>query len=138
MSEEAEYSLYDAFRDADTNESGYLDPHEIDQALQKQGIFLTQVELSALLNKLDKNHDGKISYLEFLEELVPATPSRKRLPSFKLVLAWNFIDPNENGYVTKTELRGRLKETGHDLSNMVGCHFRCSCCCCCCCCCSSG
>ncbi|GAB5356226.1 hypothetical protein AAMO2058_000272700 [Amorphochlora amoebiformis] len=40
--------------------TGYLTAKQIETVLRKNEIYLTSAELRALLNKLDKNHDGRI------------------------------------------------------------------------------
>ncbi len=71
LSEQSGFSLHDAFRDADTKRAGHLSRENIDDLLRKSDVYLTAGELTALVRKMDKNNDGLISYLEFIEELLP-------------------------------------------------------------------
>mmetsp|Transcript_16959 Transcript_16959/g.30388 ORF Transcript_16959/g.30388 Transcript_16959/m.30388 type:complete len:689 (-) Transcript_16959:112-2178(-) len=78
LAEDPGHSLRDAFRQADSNRSGYLTRPQIDAVLRQNDVFLTNRELVALLHKMDKDKDGRISYLDFLEELIPLSPSKPK------------------------------------------------------------
>ena len=43
--------------------------------LADNGIFPTENEISMLVDRYDRNRDGRISYEEFMEELIPKTPA---------------------------------------------------------------
>ena len=79
LSEEAGYSLHDAFKEVDTSNSGFITRNELEAVLKNNNVYLTNGEVSALLLKFDKNRDGKVSYLEFLEELLPLSTIQERI-----------------------------------------------------------
>ncbi len=70
------FNIVDAFNSVDFNENGAISKDELKRILQSRGFFASEKELSQLVDKLDKNKDGKISYQEFREEFIPKSPSR--------------------------------------------------------------
>lgn len=59
----------DLVRKFDRNSDGFLSMQELTDGLAKIGIFLTQKEIQALMNKLDLNRDGEVSADEILSVL---------------------------------------------------------------------
>jgi calcium-binding protein CML len=59
----------DLVRKFDRNSDGFLSMQELTDGLAKIGIFLTQKEVQALMNKLDLNRDGEVSADEILSVL---------------------------------------------------------------------
>jgi Ca2+-binding EF-hand superfamily protein len=43
--------------------------------MQENGFYLTSFELEILFDRLDKNHDGKVTFNEFIHELIPKNSS---------------------------------------------------------------
>lgn len=90
LAEELGSNFYSAFRQADVKRSGYLTVDDMARILAKFSISLTDAELDCLLRKYDSNRDGRVSYLEFLTQLMPegrvdslrtpaASPARPRI-----------------------------------------------------------
>jgi len=44
--------------------------------LSDHGIYATSKEAIGLVEKFDKNQDGKVSYSEFVQEMTPKSPSK--------------------------------------------------------------
>lgn len=44
--------------------------------LKEYGFYATEAEISCLLDRYDRNRDGRISYSEFIDEIMPKSPSR--------------------------------------------------------------
>ena len=44
--------------------------------LREYGFYANDQEISWLIDRYDKNHDGRISYSEFIEEIMPRSPSK--------------------------------------------------------------
>jgi Ca2+-binding EF-hand superfamily protein len=65
------FDVYDAFRACDINEDGIITKNEIRKLLEDRGFFMSELEVSTLMNKLDKDKDGRVSYYEFMEEMKP-------------------------------------------------------------------
>jgi Ca2+-binding EF-hand superfamily protein len=90
LAEELGSNFYSAFRSADAKRSGFLTIEDMNRILGKFSITLTDAELTCLIRKYDSNRDGRISYLEFLTQLMPegrveslrtpyASPARPRI-----------------------------------------------------------
>ena len=65
------------FLDADADKSGYLSREEFETLLTKSGIFLSRMDITYLMRHFDKNKDGKISFNEFYDTLVPELNERR-------------------------------------------------------------
>jgi len=98
LAEEVGSNFYSAFRQADVKRSGYLTVDDMARILGKFSITLTDAELDCLLRKYDSNRDGRVSYLEFLTQLMPegrvdslktpaASPARPRVTASPSVSA---------------------------------------------------
>lgn len=67
-------SLFDisvAYKACDLNEDGIITRNEIQRLLEERGIYVSQLDMSALMEKLDKDKDGMITYSEFAQEMRP-------------------------------------------------------------------
>ena len=63
---ELEQLLISLFKEADQDESGYLDFNEFAQLMATSDIGLSKKELEYLLAEADENSDGKVTYQEFV------------------------------------------------------------------------
>lgn len=71
------FSAHDAFSAVDADKNGYLTRDEFGDILKEYGFYATQEEITWLLDRYDRNRDGRISYSEFLDEILPKSPSRR-------------------------------------------------------------
>lgn len=71
------FSAYEAFKTCDVNDNGIVSTHEIKKLLETRGFYVPHRQVSNLVDKFDKNRDGKISYSEFMEEILPKSPVRR-------------------------------------------------------------
>jgi len=55
----------------DLNEDGVISVEELGEVLDKNDFYATQRELRLLIDRLDVNRDGKITYSEFVQEMTP-------------------------------------------------------------------
>lgn len=60
-----EQELLDAFKVFDTDNSGAIDRKELKRLMKKLGQALTEAEIDAMMNEVDENGDGEISFEEF-------------------------------------------------------------------------
>lgn len=67
------FDPYDAFKVCDINNDGIITKNELRRVLDSRGFNSTELEISSLMNKLDKDRDGKVSYAEFMDEVRPKT-----------------------------------------------------------------
>jgi len=64
--------IYDAakilvmFKELDQDGGGYISEDEISSAMKKLGYKISQKQCSSMMEKLDRNHDGQITFDEFL------------------------------------------------------------------------
>ena len=70
------FDVYDAFKVCDVNKDGYLTKESIKEFLSNHGVYKSTNDIEVLIAKYDKNKDGKVSYLEFAEEIQPKSPSK--------------------------------------------------------------
>ena len=85
-------NLLKNFLVADIDRSGFLNREEFEVLLQKSGIFLSRMDITYLMRFFDKNKDGKISFNEFYDMLVPELNARR---SNIVNQAWEFISNGE-------------------------------------------
>ena len=65
-----EKELRDAFKVFDTDNSGSIDRKELKRLMKKLGQALTEGELDAMMDEVDTNGDGEISFEEFKAMMV--------------------------------------------------------------------
>jgi calmodulin len=84
-----EKELRDAFAVFDTDGSGSIDRKELKRLMKKLGQALTEAELDAMMDEVDTNGDGEISFAEFKAMMVssrefPAEVERRNLSYLRL------------------------------------------------------
>ena len=65
------FSVHDAFAAVDQDRNGFITKPEFKAILNEYGFYCTDIELSMLIDRYDRNHDSKVSYAEFVEEVKP-------------------------------------------------------------------
>jgi Ca2+-binding EF-hand superfamily protein len=63
--------LYSVFNALDLDRDGYLSQSDLSKSLRTHGLTVTLGDLEFLTARYDSNHDGRISYVDFVEELTP-------------------------------------------------------------------
>jgi len=71
------FSASDAFAAVDSDRNGFITRDEFRAILRQYGFFNTETEISWLLERYDRDHDGRVTYSEFVEEILPKSPSRR-------------------------------------------------------------
>lgn len=71
------FSATDAFTAVDSDRNGFITRDEFKRILREYGFFPTETELQWLVDRYDRDRDGRISYSEFTEEILPKSPSRR-------------------------------------------------------------
>merc|ERR1712106_781012 len=90
-------ALREAFKKADVNGDGKLSVKEYWAILQRTKINLSEEELKQVIATKDVDGDGMISIKEFMGE-AEEDPVKK-----KAELAFDIIDKDKDGYITKME-----------------------------------
>ena len=71
------FSAHDAFTACDTDKNGYITRDEFKGILREYGFYALDNEVTWLIDRYDRNRDGRISYSEFIDEILPKSPSRR-------------------------------------------------------------
>lgn len=68
------FDAFEAFEALDKDQNGVINKFEFRELLADHGFYATSKELEGLMNRYDKNEDGKVSYTEFVREISPKSP----------------------------------------------------------------
>jgi Ca2+-binding EF-hand superfamily protein len=77
LSRRPSFNVHDAFMTCDQDKNGYITRDEFKGILKEYGFYATDSEISWLIDRYDKNHDGRISYSEFIDEILPKSPIKR-------------------------------------------------------------
>ncbi|KNG84427.1 hypothetical protein ANOM_007596 [Aspergillus nomiae NRRL 13137] len=55
------------FKEINTSGDRYIEPYEIINAAKKEGFEMSDEEAKEWIDELDENHDGKVSFSEFIK-----------------------------------------------------------------------
>ena len=69
-----EFGVHEAFQTCDRDGNGYLTRSELTRVVASYGHFMSDKDLQMLMQRFDKNKNGKITYAEFTEEMIPKCP----------------------------------------------------------------
>ncbi|XP_065843021.1 calmodulin-like protein 3 [Oscarella lobularis] len=116
------------FKKYDLDESGFIDTKELKKMVYDLGHKMTQTELVAATQILDKNNDGRISYKEFSDwwnsgsdrfsSLELTEEAEQRLTA--AIDFFKFYDKDHSGDIDRKEFRAvydSLKKAGHSLGS---------------------
>ena len=65
------FRISDAFEALDENKNGYLSKQEFGSLLEEHRLYASQKDLDLLFSKYDRDRDGRVSYSEFFNEILP-------------------------------------------------------------------
>jgi len=92
------------FKELDLNDNGSLDEHEIQAGLEKLGLPSSETRVHEMMEMVDANKDGSISYGEF----VSFAEAREK----ELRQLFDQLDLNGNGFIEPSEIRIALDKLG--------------------------
>mmetsp|Transcript_17367 Transcript_17367/g.31340 ORF Transcript_17367/g.31340 Transcript_17367/m.31340 type:complete len:526 (-) Transcript_17367:5392-6969(-) len=69
-------NLHKVFSDIDSNRDSYLTTEELKQVLSANRIEASELDLKSLVQRYDSDKDGRVSYIEFVQEVTPKSPSK--------------------------------------------------------------
>jgi Ca2+-binding EF-hand superfamily protein len=58
------FNIFDAFLTCDMNENGLVSREELKRLIESRGFYVSEKEINTLVEKIDRDKDGKISYAE--------------------------------------------------------------------------
>lgn len=70
------FNVYEAFNSLDLRDDGAITRDEFKRLIQSRGFYVSEKEAEELVEKMDKNKDGRVSFAEFREEMMPRSPVR--------------------------------------------------------------
>jgi hypothetical protein len=65
------FDLYSAFLTCDLYHDGVISKDELRRLIDSRGFYVTETDAKHLVDKMDRDRDGVVSYSEFREELEP-------------------------------------------------------------------
>ena len=65
------FNIKEAFSYMDTDLDGYLTLEDFREFLANSGFYATERELQGIVNKVDRNNNGRITFAEFVDEFQP-------------------------------------------------------------------
>lgn len=70
------FNVYEAFNSLDLNDSGSVSKEEFRRMIESRGFYVTAKEVDQLVDKIDTNKNGRVSFAEFSKEMRPRSPQR--------------------------------------------------------------
>jgi Ca2+-binding EF-hand superfamily protein len=126
--EELEAMLGDVFVKADEDQNGWLSRKEFVKCIKEADLGFTRKEVNVLLSEVDIDHDGKISYEEFVplcftllvemvsESLIEAPQEEEELAAFFLDLFGSAA--NDEGLLSHRDALSLLKQADLGLTRI--------------------
>ena len=71
-----DFNIIDAFDALDKNDNGFISPNEFGRILENYGVYVSSKDLQTLIKRYDQNNDGRVSYSEFCNEIMPRSPKK--------------------------------------------------------------
>ncbi|KAG8530281.1 uncharacterized protein KY384_004783 [Bacidia gigantensis] len=115
LPEEQMEGLKAAFQLFDDNGDGEITVHELGAVMRQLGLKPSDTELEDLMNEIDTDRSGTISFEEFTtimaHKLSPVDAETE------LRAAFDVFDKDGNGTISTEELRQLMKSIGEDLND---------------------
>jgi len=103
------------FREADTDNSGYLTIQELSSLLNRKGYKTTPDQVKAMFNSIDVEGDGKVSYEDYLEGMGQRPDTHHKAASMRRV--FRSFDKSGDGFIDRSELAAAFQEMKMNLSD---------------------
>lgn len=83
LSLQNDFNILEAFKAIDINHSRYIDFENLEAYLLRKGIRPQEEDIISFIQRLDKDLDCKVSYMEFMEGILPAEPRARQMPKYQ-------------------------------------------------------
>lgn len=71
------FNMYEAFNSLDINDMGAISAYELKRMIESRGYFVGIKEVENVIDRMDKNKDGRVSFHEFSEDVRTKSPVRR-------------------------------------------------------------
>ena len=71
LARQEDFNSFSTFNALDKDHNGYITSMEFAEMLKQFSVPFNLKDLQSIMQKFDKNNDGRVSYSEFIEELTP-------------------------------------------------------------------
>lgn len=78
LSRQPYFNVYEAFNSLDMRDDGAITRDEFRRLIESRGFYVSAKEVDEIVEKMDKNKNGRVSFAEFREEIMPRSPVRHR------------------------------------------------------------
>mmetsp|Transcript_114098 Transcript_114098/g.355311 ORF Transcript_114098/g.355311 Transcript_114098/m.355311 type:complete len:152 (-) Transcript_114098:261-716(-) len=106
--------LFDVF---DEDSSGHISRNELSSMLRATGLSPTMRELTAMVEEVDEDGNGTITFPEFLALMYRHHFKAAKDDTAELTAAFNMLDKNNSGSVSLKEFRQVLTVRGDRMTN---------------------
>ena len=76
LSRRPHFNVHEAFVAIDKDSNGFLTKAELRRILAENGVYASEKDLQMLIQRFDRSNDGRITYAEFMEEMVVKCPTK--------------------------------------------------------------
>ncbi|KAH0795196.1 centrin [Histomonas meleagridis] len=115
LSEEQRQEIREAFDLFDTDGSGSIDAKELKVAMKALGFDPTKEEIRRMINDVDTERTGSISFAQFLQMMTKKMQERN--PEDEIRKAFRLFDDDNTGKITFKNLKRVSIELGENLTD---------------------
>ncbi|KAH0795740.1 centrin [Histomonas meleagridis] len=115
LSEEHRQEIREAFDLFDTDGSGSIDAKELKVAMKALGFDPTKEEIRRMINDVDTEKTGSISFAQFLQMMTKKMQERN--PEDEIRKAFRLFDDDNTGKITFKNLKRVSIELGENLTD---------------------
>ena len=105
--------LKETFRIIDKDNNGYINLKELGVAMRVFGFELNDIELQELMKEYDKDDNNCLDLSEFIDLMIKKKEEQKEEQDY--LETFQLLDINEDGYLTKDQLKLLFKNISLDM-----------------------
>ena len=76
LSRRPHFNVHEAFLAIDKDSNGFLTKTELRRILADNGVYASEKDLYMIIQRFDRSNDCRITYAEFMEEMVVKCPTK--------------------------------------------------------------